>query len=70
MTERRTARGKIVDSYRPPLTEFTYWPEKNSTTNEDGFVTVAPSGARMEWFKAEPDAVAYVATENAKWRAP
>ena len=39
--ERRTRSGKIVGSYRQPLEGWTYWPEKNSTTGEDGFVVVA-----------------------------
>lgn len=34
-------RGKVVGSYKPPLTGFAVWPEAG------GYVVVAPSGARM-----------------------
>jgi hypothetical protein len=39
--EKRTRLGKVVGSYNPPLDGWTYWPEKNWTTREDGFVVVA-----------------------------
>jgi len=39
--ERRTMRGKVVGSYKPPLAEFAVWPEVG------GYVVVAPSGARL-----------------------
>jgi hypothetical protein len=49
--ERRTRSGKVVGSYHPPLDRRTYWAEKDWTTGEDGFVVVAPSGARIEWVR-------------------
>jgi hypothetical protein len=39
--ERRTMRGKVVGSYKPPANDFAVWPEAG------GYVVVAPSGARM-----------------------
>jgi len=62
--ERRTRSGKIVGSYRQPLEGWTYWPEKNSTTGEDGFVVVAPSGARIEWVREEAQALLLAETRN------
>jgi hypothetical protein len=61
MTERRTRSGKVVGSYRPPLDDFTYWPERQGYSGqphygEAGFVVVAPSGARMKWVKTEDEA--------------
>jgi hypothetical protein len=62
--ERRTRSGKIVGSYRQPLDRWTYWAEKNWTTNEDGFVVIAPSGARFEWVKDESEALLIAETRN------
>jgi hypothetical protein len=62
--ERRTRSGKTVGSYKPPLDGWTYWAEKNWTTREDGFVVVAPSGARFEWVKDEAEALLLAETRN------
>ena len=62
--EKRTRSGKIVGSYKPPLDGWTYWAEKNWTTREDGFVVVAPSGARMEWVRDEAEALLIAETRN------
>lgn len=60
----RTRLGKEVGSYKQPLDGWTYWAEKNWGTNEDGFMVVAPSGARMEWVKTEKLAQAIVKMHN------
>ena len=62
--EKRTRLGKVVGSYRPPLQAWTYWAEKNWTTGEDGWVVVAPSGARFEWIPDEADALLIAETRN------
>jgi hypothetical protein len=62
--ERRTRSGKIVGSYRPPLEGWTYWAEKDWTTGEDGYVVVAPSGARFEWVRDEAEALLLAETRN------
>jgi hypothetical protein len=62
--ERRTRSGKIVGSYKPPLDRWVYWPEKNWTTRDDGFVVVAPSGARFEWVHDEAEALLIAETRN------
>lgn len=68
--ERRTRLGKIVGSAPPSNPEgYVYWPEANWTTGEAGYITVAPSGARMHWFADEADALAYVAEQNRDWFA-
>jgi hypothetical protein len=64
LVERRTRSGKVVGSYRQPLDGWTYWAEKNITTREDGFVVVAPSGARFEWVKDEAEALLIAETRN------
>jgi hypothetical protein len=64
MNERRTARGHVVGSYQQPLEAWTYWPERHHDTREEGFITVAPSGARMIWFADELDAMRYAAERN------
>ena len=61
---KRTRLGKVVGSYRPPLNAWTYWAEKNWTTGEDGYVVVAPSGARFEWVPDEADALVIAETRN------
>jgi hypothetical protein len=61
METKRTARGHIVGSYRPPLNGFAYWPEAN------GFMVVAPSGARMKWHENEDDAIRDAQQRNAEW---
>lgn len=66
---KRTRLGKTVGSITTDPEGFCYWPEKNWTTNEPGFVTVAPSGARMQWFANEADAILYVAEQNREWFA-
>lgn len=67
--ERRTRSGKVVGSYRQPLDGFTYWPERNWTTGENGFIVVAPSGARMRWHADEASALLDAETSNAEWRS-
>jgi hypothetical protein len=62
--ERRTRLGKSVGSNRPALDAWTYWPEKNWTTGEDGCVAVAPSGARFEWVRDEAEALLVAETRN------
>jgi hypothetical protein len=68
MNEKRTMRGKVVGSYRPPLESWTYWAERDWTTGEPGFVVVAPSGARMEWVRTEADAKWAAEIHNLKMR--
>jgi hypothetical protein len=60
-----TRSGKIVGSYKAPANDWCYWPESNWQTGEKGFITVAPSGARIDWFATEAEAKAYVAEKNA-----
>lgn len=65
----RTRLGKVVGSVKLPLREFTYWPEKNWTTQVPGFVVVAPSGARLTWFPTEQEAQSEVNRKNKEWGA-
>lgn len=62
--ERRTRCGKVVGFWTRPLDEYTYWAEKNWETGEDGFIVVAPSGARLTWHKDEVDALLDADTRN------
>jgi hypothetical protein len=62
--DKRTRLGKIVGSYRQPLEGWTYWAEKNWDTKEDGYVVVAPSGARFEWVRDEAEALLIAETRN------
>jgi len=64
---KRTRLGKVVGSFRTDAEGWTYWPEKDWTTNAPGFQVIAPSGARMEWFAQERDAREKVREENAHW---
>jgi hypothetical protein len=69
-THTRTTRlGKTVGSIPTNRGPWIYWPESNWQTGERGFITVAPSGARMKWFASEADAQASVAEENSRWFA-
>jgi hypothetical protein len=68
--EKRTRLGKVVGSCKPPLDRWTYWAEKNWTTREDGFVVVAPSGARFEWVRDEAEAMLIAETRNRDDRDP
>jgi hypothetical protein len=61
---RLTRLGKLVGSYRRPLNAWTYWPESDWQTREEGFVVVAPSGARMSWHRDERAAQDEVARRN------
>lgn len=65
----RTRLGKVVGSIRTDPQGFTYWAERNWTTQEDGFMVIAPSGARMSWHKSEADAQRRVVEENREWFA-
>lgn len=60
----KTRLGKEVGSYKRPLEGYVYWPEKNWTTGESGYMVVAPSGARMTWVATEHEACAEVARRN------
>lgn len=62
-----TRLGKVVGSIKTDPDGWTYWAERNWTTNEPGYITVAPSGARMRWFADEADAQAEVERQNADW---
>jgi hypothetical protein len=64
-----TRLGKVVGSIRTDPSGWTYWPERNWTTNAPGFQVIAPSGARMGWFTDEQDAQAKVKRENEEWFA-
>jgi hypothetical protein len=63
----RTRLGKEVGSVKTDPEGWTYWPERNWTTNEPGFQCIAPSGARMGWFRTEAEAREKVARENEIW---
>lgn len=63
----RTRLGKVVGSVRTDPGGWTYWAERNWTSGEDGFQVIAPSGARMGWFRAEADAKRKVKRENEEW---
>jgi hypothetical protein len=63
METTRTRLGKTVGSYRTPLDQFVYWPESN------GYMVVAPSGARMKWHETEEAAKADVTQRNRDWFA-
>lgn len=62
-----TRLGKVVGSVKTDPAGWTYWAEKNWTTNEPGFITIAPSGARMKWCRTREEAEAEVARENEEW---
>ena len=47
--------------------DWCYWPEKNWTTGEPGFVVVAPSGARTKWYASEEEATQEVCREQRAW---
>ena len=59
---KRMRLGKCVGSAGRQLDGWTYWPEANRLTGERGFMVVAPSGARTDWFRTEVEA----ATEAAR----
>lgn len=63
----RTRLGKVVGSITTDPNGFTYWAEKDWSTGEDGFVVVAPSGARMSWFPTETEAMFAATAANAEW---
>ena len=58
---KRTGLGKASGSVRRSH-GWTYLPEANWLTGERGFMVVAPSGARADWFRTEVEA----ATEAAR----
>ncbi len=47
-----------------PSEGWTYWAQKNWDTKEDGYVVVAPSGARFEWVRDEAEALLIAETRN------
>jgi hypothetical protein len=59
--ERRTMRGKVVGSYKPPAREFAIWPESG------GYVVVAPSGARISRHPDPESAEAARALKQSEW---
>jgi hypothetical protein len=63
----RTRLGKVIDSVKLADGPFYYRPEAHWQTGEAGFIVVAPSGARLNWFANEADAAADVAREQADW---
>ncbi len=52
---------RIVGSYQRG---WTYWAENHWTTGEAGFITIAPSGARWDWFADEVEAFTYISSKN------
>ncbi len=60
---KRTRLGKVPGSVRG-TDGWTYLPEANWLTGERGFMVVAPSGARTDWFRTEVEAATEAARRN------
>jgi hypothetical protein len=60
---KRTRLGKVPGSVRRSH-GWTYRPEANWLTGERGFMVVAPSGTRTDWFRTEVEAATEAARRN------
>jgi hypothetical protein len=62
--EKRTARGKVVGAYRPPLDRYEAVPSRYT---DHRFGVTAPSGAEVMQFHTREEAEAWATEQNARW---